>query len=169
MLTPAPLALDSYYFVKVDVSINMDAYLQDDPKINAEDLSSEIYVQSEEDTNDRMIIRLIIKTDRESKADSVVNIHVEILGRFIILPDLQDKINQGKAKEEVIVGNAVSILFGSIRDQVHSLTAKMPVGPIFLPTATFQIEKAPAPQAEEGQPSQPQKSPSSARKSKKPA
>lgn len=140
MLAPASLSLDSYFYSCVQVSLDMTAYFEGDVNpLTLNDLNVEFVVHEDLETSDDLIVTLEVTTEVESK--SPLNIKIKVLGRFIASSELREKVNSGQTKHEQVVISGLAILYSSIRDQLLSLTAKMPIGPTFLPTCVFNVQR----------------------------
>lgn len=140
MLTPATLKLDSYFYTDVSVSIDMEKYLIDERReLSEEDLTPDFVVHQDKDDGNELIISFKI-TNEESK-DSALKISIGMIGRFVYTDGLLEKIEAGSVKEEAAVTTVLSVLYGCMRDQFFTITAKMPCGGMFLPAALFNVEK----------------------------
>lgn len=140
MLQTAPLNLDSYFYTNIHASLDMSLYFDGSAAgLSREDLTFDFVVHEDLDSSDNLIITLILKTESDSKKP--LKIEIEVLGRFVASSELLEKIRKEECKQEQVISNSLAILYSSIRDQVLSLTAKMPIGPTFLPTCIFNIER----------------------------
>jgi hypothetical protein len=140
MLNSALLNLDSFYYTEINVSVDIDAVDRNAPcTLTTENLCADFSVHSDLVSDGNAILSLKVTTD--SEADLSLSISVGIIGKFDLTDELKAKISNGSAKEETVITNSLSILYASIRELGHSLTAKTPLGPQFLPTCNFSVEK----------------------------
>lgn len=117
----------------------MEAFSKDvSTELSRENLVADFIVH--DDFEDKSELILSLKISSEGK-DLAINLSMGVIGRFLLSEELQQRISENQLKEETVVSNALSILYGAIRDQVNSLSAKMPTGTIFLPTCVFNVQK----------------------------
>lgn len=140
MLDSALLKLDSYFYTYLQVSVDVKKIEGEESyKFTNDNVNADFTVHETSETNGSLILSLEVTTNPESQL--AVEIAIKVLGKFDLSEELIAMVKEGKVKEEKIIGNALSILYTGIRDQIFSVTAKTPVGPQFLPTCTFNVEK----------------------------
>lgn len=141
MLTPASLNIDSYFFTDFNASLDLEKFGElNSVEFKPEDLNSEFVVHEDSQTGNELVVSLKVSVD-SSKPSGALVFGASVIGKFHYTEELKLRIVNSLVKEEVVVSNALSILYSSIRDQVYSFTAKMPCGPVFLPTCTFLVAK----------------------------
>ncbi len=141
MLNPASLNLDSYFYSCINVSLDMEAYFGEEiSPLTTADLNADFFVKEDFDSDEDLIVTLEVSTEASDKKNPL-NIEIKVMGRFLANDELRARVKSGDVKRENVVINGLSILYSSIRDQVLSLTAKMPIGPVFLPTCTFSVKR----------------------------
>lgn len=119
----------------------MGAYFDSDFKqLTTNDINIDFVVHEDLDADEDLIVTLEVATDK-SETKTPLSIDIKVLGRFLASEELREKVKLGQIKHEQVVINGLAILYSSIRDQILSLTAKMPIGPVFLPTCTFNVQK----------------------------
>lgn len=153
MLPYATLQLDSYYFTLVDVRFDRAALSEDVAPVTADRLESKFSIHEmdqDEDGVDGLIVDLEISSGEQKGGNKSMGIEftIRLMGRFILDDELKERIKDGTTKQEMVISNALSILYGSIRDQLFSITAKMPIGSVYLPTCRFPVERADADEEE---------------------
>lgn len=140
MLDSALLKLDSYFYTSLKVSVDVEKLQGEESlKLTNENVDADFSVYETSETSGCIILSLTVTTNPEFQL--ATEIAATVIGRFELSDELISMVKKGTAKEEKIIGNALSILYTGIRDQVFSITAKTPVGPQFLPTCVFNVEK----------------------------
>ncbi|WP_156901618.1 protein-export chaperone SecB [Azohydromonas australica] len=89
----------------------------------------------------RVIVDNTLLLDAEDQQFSPYLIDVEISG-VILIPKGAEQLAPPK---DLATVNGAALLWSSVREQVLSVTARMPAGPVMLPTVHFQdLRQAPA-------------------------
>lgn len=131
--------------------------------LTVDDLDCEIRVLNEPAEDKEIVISLEVSVAEESFANNVpCDFAVNIMGRFSIPESALNMFDLDSQVRNGIVSNCATILYGTMRDFVHTISSKMPFGSVILPTTNFsriepidghQEEAAPNNQAElEAQP-----------------
>ncbi|AZR93263.1 hypothetical protein BBB39_05330 [Bordetella trematum] len=150
----SPLQLEHYHFYQLSLVSRDDIELDLDrkslyPPIGEDEVHTKVLLlTSDEADPHEFIVRLRVRSELTSaNAEFPYTFDVDIEGMFSI-----DHDGEIEERKRLVVCNGASILYGSIREQILSLSARHRYGPIMLPTASFlkltRSDNAPAEPAE---------------------
>lgn len=88
----------------------------------------------DENKEDPKVFALKLRVVIENKQGKVApyDIDVEAAGIFVVIPTMPIE-----ERDEFVLINGCSVLYGAIRDQIHTLTSRSARGSLVLPTVTF--------------------------------
>lgn len=140
-LTPVALQLKDYTFFRIKFGPNeavpFDMELQ--PKtLEASDLDCVAKILNEPTEDEDLVLSLEVWITEEALSEnSPCDFAVEMMGRFSLPETLLGRYNTIEDIKNGVIRNSVTILYGCIRDLVHTLSVKMPFGTLILPTCSF--------------------------------
>ncbi|MCZ8388263.1 hypothetical protein BI147_00085 [Achromobacter xylosoxidans] len=141
----SPLQLEHYHFYQLslvsrdDIEIDLDRKTLY-PPIGEDEVHTKVaLLTSDEPDPHEFIVRLRVRSELTSANEGFpYTFDVDIEGMFSIEHD-----GEIEERKRLVVCNGASILYGSIREQILSLSARHRYGPVMLPTASF-LKLAPA-------------------------
>jgi len=153
-MKPSPLQLKHYHFTRLSVEarkgVDMDALAQGDsvyPEIDEKvDFRIEIELGERVGHDDDFAVRLALSGEPQEDSNFPYRFSAEIEGMFTISGD-----DDNDTRKKIVVVNGASMLYGAIRDQLMSITARHMYGAMMLPSADFRglAEEKPNPDSPE--------------------
>lgn len=135
----SPLQLEHYHFYQLSLVSRDNIEIDPDrktlyPPINEDEVHTKVVLlTSDEPDPHEFIVRLQVRSELTSaNSDFPYTFDVDIEGMFSI-----DHDGEIEDRKRLVVCNGASILYGSIREQILSLSARHRYGPVMLPTASF--------------------------------
>lgn len=145
-MKPSPLQLNGYFFTDDSVTCQYGPSLPDtEVVLDVGDIECEIQSLDKEEPDPWVAtIRLKVATKHSEEADSLhYGFSIEAIGNI----QFKDPGYEGRDSdfaERALVLNGANLLFGVIRERLHTKTATMMWGPLILPLVTFDgIRKLP--------------------------
>ncbi len=142
-LQPVHLQLETYAFTNINIGPNEYFFKaaadgSNLRPINIDDIEADLVTLQEPDESNNLMIELKIYTTPNIDTKNVrAKFSITALAGFVMPADmLADYLADEKTKL-AIVANCAAILYGATREQLHSLSCKMPFGLITLPTCSF--------------------------------
>lgn len=143
-LMPVALQLKDYTFSRIELKpneafINSELDLNEGNPIDIESLDCKIQALNIPSPDEDLVLALDVwVTDEALENNARCYISLGMMGRFSLPNTIIAKYSESMDVKSKIIGNCATILYGAMRDQVHSLSLKMPFGAIVLPTCSFQ-------------------------------
>lgn len=132
--TKAPIMeLRSHFFPEIHVKANNKVSTEDLDSGEAFDVdyTTDVEVRSNVNDDREYLVLLNVKTD-DPEENKAWHIDISAIGQFIFSEDCPEE-----AREHFAYVTGQSIMYGIIREKVHSLTLEGPFQSAYLPTVTF--------------------------------
>ena len=130
------LDLKTFFYPEINVKANQDHMLKakEGPVKEPETEVSMRYYLNEER---KSIVGSVEVYTVDTDDDDPYEFRIEVVGMFLVSRFDEEEMQFGEEfelREKSLVRNAVTILIGSVRDTLHTVTCKGPFGPVVLPT-----------------------------------
>lgn len=135
------IQLDQYFLSSFNYSVNPDFKPDQQVSLDFTDISETHTAQplNAEDLKEwQVTLKVGFSPSKDSNAP--YSFSAEIIGLFVV--------NEAFEKEKItsfVNANATSVLFSTLREIVHTITAKGPYFPLLLPTLCFYEQRASTP------------------------
>ncbi len=131
-----PLNIDTYFFAEISLFTNLE-YADEDEGVFAKLDTDQFELKFEHQfDNDSLHMQLSASTYEETENIKPYRFSFRIIGRFLLKDEMTD--NDYKFS----LNSASAVLYGALREKVHSLTSQMPYGPLIIPIQVITYEKA---------------------------
>lgn len=142
-MRPSPLQLNQHHFSKVLVEINKEYPKIEEVKLweKSADFSGVSFsvhleaglAEGQENDPEDYVVKLNLLIENKVGKPLPYNLDVEVTGYFKL-----QKIYPPAEREDIAIVNGASLLYGTIREMVASLTARSAPGPLQLPSMNFR-------------------------------
>lgn len=131
------IQLEQYFLSSFNYSVNSEFDPEQDVVVKFSDISEEHAIQplNEESLSDWQV-DLKVSFSPTGDSNAPYSFSAQVVGLFSVL--------DGLPKEEIasfVDANATSVLYSTLREIVHTITAKGPYFPLLLPTPCFYQQK----------------------------
>ena len=139
-LAPSLINLDSYVFIQLVANTNL-AFEESklERKLLIDDL--EVHIENQEiDDNNVSIVSMAVRTKPETESNLPCHFSIEVVAKFALDEKLVVDISTGNVNALTFLKlSTMNLLYGIIRDQLFTMTAKLYRGALFLPSCTFSL------------------------------